>query len=439
MKKQILLTFFIFLNLYAKAQETTVYIKEEALKPKFSNQPNNGVFLIVSTNLPGNEFTGKKGSNYSKWTASIILDGKTIETKKITPNDFFNNNGDNTYNGGNNNLKYTTLLNISSKNNVSGNTFYIKIQKEEITLLDDPFGDFDDPDGFNLSLTHRFYSTNRNITWTQPFVDSDNDGLSNHYDKCPNVTGLISNNGCPAHRPDSDNDGIDDNSDNCPNEAGPASNNGCPVAVTEAKLEFLDPDKSHFKSDCQVPGKGCVVGGNYIYTGNTKGMDFRILVKNNGNAKSERSYLHIYLRPTDGNDDDTVFYKLNNYYTIPVLNPGNLSTSYIYFNTSSGFFNGSDNLPIGNYNMQITIEESSTGKSTPIEEISIPFQVRFGDSPNAGGGTGPILVFLDMNGNEIQRAHINNKEDEIKMINKLSKGLYIINDDKGNSRKIYRK
>lgn len=56
--------------------------------------------------------------------------------------------------------------------------------------------------------------------------DTDGDGISDNEDDCPNMAGIRSNNGCPSK--DSDNDGVPDNLDKCPNISGPASNNGCP-------------------------------------------------------------------------------------------------------------------------------------------------------------------------------------------------------------------
>src|SRR5690554_3632060 len=54
--------------------------------------------------------------------------------------------------------------------------------------------------------------------------DTDGDGIVDHLDECPTVAGLAEFNGCP----DSDGDGVPDHLDNCPNEAGPKENNGCP-------------------------------------------------------------------------------------------------------------------------------------------------------------------------------------------------------------------
>jgi hypothetical protein len=62
---------------------------------------------------------------------------------------------------------------------------------------------------------------------TKGCPDADKDGIPDHLDDCPTVSGTAQYNGCP----DSDQDGIPDNKDVCPYEAGPASNNGCPLKV----------------------------------------------------------------------------------------------------------------------------------------------------------------------------------------------------------------
>jgi OmpA-OmpF porin, OOP family len=54
--------------------------------------------------------------------------------------------------------------------------------------------------------------------------DTDNDGISDKKDKCPDVAGKKELQGCP----DADNDGIADGDDACPNDAGTAEFKGCP-------------------------------------------------------------------------------------------------------------------------------------------------------------------------------------------------------------------
>lgn len=59
----------------------------------------------------------------------------------------------------------------------------------------------------------------------EPKVDSDNDGVFDDEDECPNTYGSKAAKGCP----DIDNDGIPDSQDFCPNTIGEVANNGCPL------------------------------------------------------------------------------------------------------------------------------------------------------------------------------------------------------------------
>ena len=56
--------------------------------------------------------------------------------------------------------------------------------------------------------------------------DSDNDGIPDDKDKCPNEAGPKENEGCPDK--DKDGDGIVDRKDKCPEKAGPPERDGCP-------------------------------------------------------------------------------------------------------------------------------------------------------------------------------------------------------------------
>ncbi len=59
-----------------------------------------------------------------------------------------------------------------------------------------------------------------------PWPDTDGDGIPDQDDKCPQEKGIKQFNGCPA--PDSDKDGIADHLDKCPGEKGTKENDGCP-------------------------------------------------------------------------------------------------------------------------------------------------------------------------------------------------------------------
>jgi outer membrane protein OmpA-like peptidoglycan-associated protein len=60
-----------------------------------------------------------------------------------------------------------------------------------------------------------------------PIPDSDGDGINDEQDKCATVKGVARYQGCPI--PDTDGDGVNDEDDKCPNRVGPADNFGCPV------------------------------------------------------------------------------------------------------------------------------------------------------------------------------------------------------------------
>lgn len=81
-----------------------------------------------------------------------------------------------------------------------------------------------------------------------PLADEDNDGVPDVDDQCPDVYGKI--NGCP----DSDDDGIIDPEDNCPDAAGLAANNGCPDTDGDGVMDHLDhcPEEAGL-----VSNKGC--------------------------------------------------------------------------------------------------------------------------------------------------------------------------------------
>jgi len=84
-----------------------------------------------------------------------------------------------------------------------------------------------------------YYSKGR----TKKDKDTDNDGVMDKEDNCPDVAGTLSNNGCPEEKVveevieeevvivDTDGDSIEDSLDQCPNEFGVAENNGCPVVL----------------------------------------------------------------------------------------------------------------------------------------------------------------------------------------------------------------
>lgn len=76
----------------------------------------------------------------------------------------------------------------------------------------------------------------------KPRVDTDDDGLPDDMDACPNQPGERTNKGCPW--PDSDGDNVPDHKDKCPDEAGIAKYNGCnPPAASDKDGDGIEDKK----------------------------------------------------------------------------------------------------------------------------------------------------------------------------------------------------
>lgn len=82
--------------------------------------------------------------------------------------------------------------------------------------------------------------------------DTDGDGIADKDDSCPNEAGLPALGGCP----DADSDGIADKDDSCPSEAGPAENKGCPWPDTDGD-GVLDKDDKCVDVAGTVANNGC--------------------------------------------------------------------------------------------------------------------------------------------------------------------------------------
>ncbi len=74
-----------------------------------------------------------------------------------------------------------------------------------------------------------------------PIPDTDKDGINDKEDKCPQVAGVVRYQGCPV--PDSDKDGINDEEDKCKDESGVARYQGCPVPDTDKDGTNDEEDK----------------------------------------------------------------------------------------------------------------------------------------------------------------------------------------------------
>ena len=86
-----------------------------------------------------------------------------------------------------------------------------------------------------------------------PVVDTDQDGIEDSKDGCPEIAGLAAFNGCP----DSDSDGIADDKDLCPDLYGPRATNGCPDSDGDGIADSTDecPNEFGTKEDNGCPAK----------------------------------------------------------------------------------------------------------------------------------------------------------------------------------------
>ena len=95
---------------------------------------------------------------------------------------------------------------------------------------------------YSIGFAHRFGSETPRVVAPPPppvVLDRDNDGVPDAEDKCPDVAGLATLQGCP----DKDGDGIADGDDKCPDVAGIAKYQGCPIPDTDGDGVNDEEDK----------------------------------------------------------------------------------------------------------------------------------------------------------------------------------------------------
>lgn len=90
-----------------------------------------------------------------------------------------------------------------------------------------------------------------NIIEEEVILDTDNDGVADDVDECPEVKGSISTNGCP----DNDGDGVVDKDDNCPGIVGLVALNGCPDSDGDGISDKMDrcPERAGTKANNGCP------------------------------------------------------------------------------------------------------------------------------------------------------------------------------------------
>ncbi|MEO6304595.1 MAG: OmpA family protein [Bacteroidia bacterium] len=85
-------------------------------------------------------------------------------------------------------------------------------------------------------------------------LDKDGDGVADYTDACPDVAGVASLKGCP----DKDMDGITDKEDRCPDVFGPTETKGCPDADKDGIVD-IDDKCPGTKTGYKVDATGCTL------------------------------------------------------------------------------------------------------------------------------------------------------------------------------------
>lgn len=104
------------------------------------------------------------------------------------------------------------------------NNAYFNVQSEFRWSSAEDNNNFNHGIGFKYFFGPAVADTLPDLTDEMPKVDTDLDGISDDFDACPTLPGLLAFAGCP----DTDADGIQDNRDDCPDFAGLKEFNGCP-------------------------------------------------------------------------------------------------------------------------------------------------------------------------------------------------------------------
>ena len=136
--------------------------------------------------------------------------------------------------------------------------------------------------------------------------DSDEDGVIDGDDKCPDELGDPQNEGCPW--PDSDGDTITDNIDSCPDQPGTTENSGCPELSSEivTTINELSTQINFAAGSSRIQGKPVKdalieikilldnnPSGNLIIEGHTSsdGDEKANLILSKNRAEAVRDYL----------------------------------------------------------------------------------------------------------------------------------------------------
>ena len=340
--------------------------------------------------------------------------------------------------------------------------FYVNIQRQD-PLTPGRFYYLNFGDGFNFYYLYQSNSGEHNdedyrINAHKEIIsvcpDSDLDGIIDALDNCPNEAGAASNNGCPII--DSDGDGVLDNSDVCPNLYGNPSNYGCPGNPDLVINEELTKQYS-----------SCYSCNSYLDNLNNRPTIYRyggnitldpLVIKNIGNGDLVNWYgsnkIKFYLSSdqnldlvnlNQGNGNDIGFDNRSVEIYSGIISGGNYNTDVSIEGSDIG-----NRVPYGNYYLVIVIDsENSLGNSEinksnniyylPVKYTgTLPTGKSLSNKTQTSNSTTitlneentlvvpyPIAVY-NFQGQKVISKEVASIEEENKLIQSLSSGLYIV-------------
>lgn len=144
---------------------------------------------------------------------------------------------------------------LSSKVKLRTEVRYRLENSDDVITNENTYGDFLFNAGLNIAFGEApTQTTKTNLVTQSPQLDSDNDGVSDANDRCPNTPAgtKVDSTGCAVVDGDDDHDGVPNSQDACPHSKAGAvvGKDGCEVQVViELQGVHFDTDKATLKSE----------------------------------------------------------------------------------------------------------------------------------------------------------------------------------------------
>ena len=218
---------------------------------------------------------------------------------------------------------------------------------------------------------------------------------------------------------DTDGDGVPDSQDSCPDQAGPSSNNGCPLPLGEPDLTVSQVSVSIDDTSTSTPGS--------LTLRKNKWHDFCFKIKNQGAQATQRGFNTLAII-SNGTDllRASIVANLLSLNTNQIINVnqeieicgslflgdsylGNDLSNYRYIHV------------LADYNDDIN-EGNNENNNDRIFQLNV----------NANRSFPKVIISLD----DFSGTTVNNRQEEEKALEIMSKGLYVIQNSDGKKSKI---